>query len=245
MNRISKTIKYADLSLNPYPGCWGPGGTREKPNWCPYCYARRRAEQYRGSKAWPNGFEPRACLDRLEELGHLRQPSIIFMGDAGDLFGAWVPSEDIRFVLQTTQVFRRHTYLFLTQNPTRLPEFNPWPSNCWIGVSATDAATYFMAYHSLRGVEAKVKFLSMEPLLGTPLSGHLISASEVIQWLILGGLTGPGGRKSYPPVEWVEEIEAAADKAGIPIWEKENLTNRRPLRQEKPAERMKHDRDNS
>lgn len=235
MNNISKTIKYADKSLNPYPGCWGPGGTREKPNWCSYCYARRIAERFRGTKAWPNGFDPTPHFDRLKELGRASRPYRVFMGDSSDLFGDWVTSGDIRFILRATQLYstrRRHTYLFLTKNPQRLAEFNPWPSNCWVGATGTDATMFWQAQFALAKVIAPVKFISAEPLLGSLNIAEFNPAC--VNWVILGGLTGPGGSKSYPKPEWVAEIEAAADKAGIPVWEKENLRASGPYRQEWP-----------
>ncbi len=232
MNDISKTIKYADRSWNPLTGCWGPGGTAEKPAWCSYCYARRIAERFRGSKAWPNGFDPIFHLDRLVEPSKLRKSSKIFVCDMADLFGDGIPSNIIRDVLSIMQEARRHTYLFLTKNPARLAEFNPWPRNCWVGVTATDDTMFWQAQFALAEVDASVKFISAEPLLGS------LNIAEFnptcINWVILGGLTGFGGSKSYPKPEWVEEIEAAADKAGLAVWEKENLRASGPYRQEYP-----------
>lgn len=232
MNDISKTIGYAHRSWNPLTGCWGPGGTQDKPNWCSYCYARRMAERFRGSKAWPQGFEPMYHEGRLFEPMKIKEPKRIFVCDMADLFGDWVPSVAIRNVLAITQQAIQHTYLFLTKNPARLPGFNPWPSNCWVGATATNSETYTDALVAFAGLKAGVRFISCEPLLGPIGKANLVWGG--IQWIILGGLSGPGGSKSYPKAEWVEEIELAADTAEIAIWEKENLRALGPYRQELP-----------
>jgi len=241
MNNIRGTIGYADKSLNPYPGCYGPGGTATKPNHCPYCFARRIAERFRGTKAWPNGFDPTPRLDRLDGLDKLKKPYKIFMGDAGDLLGDWVPSADIRYILRGIQILNRyrHTYLFLTKNPQRLREFSPWPSNCWVGATVTDNRMFQEAFDAMAHLNARVRFLSFEPLLGPILFRH--NMLYVFNWIILGGLAEPGGRVSYPHPDHVAEIEAEADRLGIPIWEKSNLNARLPglLRQEHPIERRR------
>ena len=236
MNRISTTIGWADFALNPYPGCWGPGGTSEKPKWCPYCYARRIAERFRGTAAWPNGFDPTPRLGRLEELGHIKKPSIIFMGDAGDIFGAWVPPEDIRHIITATQIAPSHTYLFLTKNPARYAGFTPWPPNCWLGVAVTGNRMFQEAFDAMCHLNARIRFLSIEPLLSPLLiQGDMLA---VFNWLVIGCETGRRPDKVTPRREWIEEIEGAADRFGIPIWEKDSREMRallgRPLRQERP-----------
>lgn len=232
MNRITDTIGYADYSWNPVTGCWGPGGTPEKPNWCSYCYARRIAERFRGSKAWPNGFEPGYYEQRLSQPYRFKKPSKIFVCDMADLFGNWIPLEYIEAVLGVTHWATWHTFLFLTKNPARLREFNPWPENCWVGATATDNAMFQAAFDAMHGLNAPIRFLSFEPLLEPiTITGDMLSA---FNWVILGGLSAAYGMIRHPHPDWIAEIEAAADRAGIAIWEKENLTARRPLRQEWP-----------
>ena len=240
MNNISKTVGWADIGLNPYPGCWGPGGTSEKPKWCPYCYARRIAERFRGTAAWPNGFDPTPRLDRLEELGHIRKPRKIFMGDAGDLLADWVPSEDIRCIIGATKIFRSHTYLWLTKNPARYAEFSPWPSNCWLGATATTAKQFQVALGALYLVRAPVRFLSIEPLLEEvppSLLWHL--DRRRLEWLIVGCETGRRQGKVTLELGWILDIERFAEAANILVWEKGSREMRallgRPLRQERPG----------
>jgi protein gp37 len=101
--------------------------------------------------------------------------------------------------------------------------------NCWIGVSVTDAEMLYDALDNLRKVQAKVKFISFEPLLervnggecdDTYRLGGLEDAS--ISWVIVGQQT-PVKMSTMPQIGWVEEIINAADKANIPVFLKDNL----------------------
>jgi protein gp37 len=68
-----------------------------------------------------------------------------------------------------------------------------------MGVSAVTERYLFRAEH-LRQTHARVKFLSLEPLLG-PLPGLDLTG---IDWVITGGESGPGARPMEP--EWVRAV---------------------------------------
>ena len=161
-------IGWTDWTWNPMTGCWGPGGAAEKPNRCPYCYAERMAyritamkhpkicsqcgEPFKTRACGPthamianeikNAFTPAFHPKRLLEPAKVKKPSKIFVCSMADLFGDWVPEEWIEAVLNRTQRadYSHHTYQFLTKNPRRLKDFNPWPSNCWVGTTVTNQA---------------------------------------------------------------------------------------------------------
>ena len=120
---MNKTlIEWTDFTFNPVTGCWGPGGTAEKPNRCPYCYAKRIADRFfpvqevyhQGQGTWEEFFAPMFYPERLSEPAKIKTPSKIFVSSMGDLFGDWVPREQILDVL-TTVKYRApwHTYQFL------------------------------------------------------------------------------------------------------------------------------------
>ena len=227
---------------NPVTGCYGPGGTKERPNHCPYCYAKRIAERFAGGKVWPNGFEPTWRPEREYEPAQLSKPSRIFVGSMCDLFGAWVPRDWIDRVLWMVKGTARHTFIFLTKHFRMLARHNPWPTNAWVGATAEDGGMVQTALHSMRDVNASVKFLSIEPLLRWRVDANISTAElyykdflvSPVHWLIIGARTNP---LRLPERQWVEDIEAAADKAGVPIFEKNSLTTlfpERKLRQEWP-----------
>jgi len=81
---------------------------------------------------------------------------------------------------------------------------------------ADDAGYY------LEQIVAKVRFLSLEPLL-EPMHLHFGNQpGRKLDWVIIGAQT-PYSAKTAPPMEWVQEILVAANNAGIPVFMKNNL----------------------
>ena len=163
-------------------------------------------------------------------------------------------------IIDTIRACPQHRFYLLTKQDQNLVKFNPLPDNCWVGVTATNSIMAYDAVSHLRGIKAKVKYISCEPLLedfrdnsrGMP--SHL---ALFVDWVIIGACTGtredmlelikqyqgltlmPFGKKwtAQPKLEWVTEIIGAADKAGIAVFLKDNLLKIYPellKRQEMP-----------
>lgn len=194
-------INWTDATWNPVTGCL---------HGCPYCYARAIADRFGRS------FEPAYHPEKLQEPLHRKAPTKIFVGSTADLFGNWVPGEWVRSVLDVVRKCPQHTFQFLTKAPHNLVKFNPWPSNCWIGASATDQTMMDRALFALSMCNARVKFVSAEPLLG-PISGDL----SAIDWLIVGAQTGHDAHQPEPA--WVDNLIDSARASGVAIWFKDNL----------------------
>ena len=125
-----------------------------------------------------------------------------------------------------------HRFYLLTKQPQNLIKFSPFPDNCWVGVSVTNTKMYHDAAYWLREIEAKVKYISFEPLLEgiNPNKSwpwrlsfqerELWQDTGGISWVIIGAQTKP---TIMPMIEWVQEIVQAADKAGIPVFLKDSL----------------------
>lgn len=114
----------------------------------------------------------------------------------------------------------RHTFQVLTKQPQNVLDA-VWriPDNCWLGISVDGKYTDNSMFDHLLNIEAKVKFVSFEPLLGqiSDLDPNLTG----IDWVIIGAETGAG---AVPPEkEWVEDIIKAARNYDIPIFLKDNL----------------------
>jgi len=178
----------------------------------------------------PDPFAPRLWGHRLEDraiwqkIDGMAKPKGIFVCDMGELFGEWVP---IQWQLEVFEVMRKcvqHRFYLLTKQPQNLIKFSPFPENCWIGVTATDGKMAYKAATHLRRIEAKVKFISFEPLLNRVFEyvGDKEYLLKHINWLIVGQQT-PISKKTEPKIEWVREIVEAADRAGIPVFLKNNL----------------------
>ncbi len=174
-------------------------------------------------------FYPRFWEDRLYGLGGVsRVPKGIFVCDMSDLFGKGIPEEWTYRVITQIRAYPYHRFYLLTKQPQNLPQFSPFPPNCWVGVTATDRLSFNIAIYELLKVEAKVKYISFEPLLANPFepppSIPKLDDKDIllstIQWVIIGAQTKP---YKPPKIEWVEEIIRACDKAGIPVFLKDNL----------------------
>jgi protein gp37 len=162
------------------------------------------------------------------EAPKIKKPSRIFVGSTMELFGDWIDPEWLRLTFEAVKAHPQHTFIFLTKQPQNLQKWSPFPENCWVGVSATNTQMFMEGMEALGPIEAKVKFVSFEPFLEWhylypvtyPLSNYF--QNRGINWLIIGQQT-PAKAATAPKVEWIREIVEAADKAGVPVFLKDNL----------------------
>lgn len=215
MSLNKSPIEWTDYTWNPVTGCWGPGGSRKRPKWCPACYARKIATRFRGREAFPNGFEPTFHPDRLAEPYRLKKPSMIFTVSMGDLFGSWLPDSWIAGVLAAVSNNERHIFQILTKNPENLYGWQKFfADNLWLGVSVSRQEDVNRIFH-LRMQPVRTRFVSFEPLLG-PVEADLRN----IGWIIIGGQTRP---MRIPKKEWVQPLIEQARAREIPIFLKDNF----------------------
>lgn len=186
-------------------------------------------------------FYPRFSPDRLYELkrplatlGHarLQEPKGIFVCDMSDLFGIGIPREWTEQVFYAIKDRPEHRFYLLTKQPQNLPQWSPFPDNCWVGVTATGGVPFLRAVEALLEIEAKTRYISFEPLLEWHSDNWLYSLEHYlkvagINQVIIGAQTKP---YKPPKIEWVREIVEAADKAGVSVFLKDNLKPLLPYR---------------
>jgi protein gp37 len=146
-----------------------------------------------------------------------KKPQMIFVNSMSDLFHESVPPAFIQKVFAVMRSASRHTFQALTKRSERLLELNPeidWPANVWMGVSVENQDYTFRIEH-LRRTDARIKFLSLEPLLG-PLPDLDLRG---IDWVIVGGESGPRARPMAE--EWVLDIRDQCRAAGVPFFFKQ------------------------
>jgi protein gp37 len=192
------SIEWTESTWNPLTGC-----TKVSPG-CKNCYAERMSKrlQAMGQANYRNGFQISLHEHVLETPLHWKQPQVIFVNSMSDLFHEDVPVSFIQDVFNVMRLAFWHTFQVLTKRSARLLELDSqiaWPENVWMGVSVENNDYIFRTDH-LRQTHALTKFLSLEPLL-SPLPGLHLNA---IDWVIVGGESGPGSR----PMDrsWVLEI---------------------------------------
>lgn len=206
-------IEWTESTWNPLTGC-----SKISPG-CKNCYAERLAVrlQAMGQPNYVNGFELTMHEHALELPLRWKKPQTIFVNSMSDLFQEHVPIEFIQKVFDVMKRAYWHRFQILTKRSERLLELSsqlPWTPNIWMGVSVENEDYTFRIDH-LRKTEAKIKFLSLEPLLG-PL--HNLNLKK-IDWVIVGGESGPGAR---PMLEsWVVDIHRQCQKTEVPFFFKQ------------------------
>lgn len=207
-------IEWALWSWNPVTGC--------KHN-CPYCYARDIAERFYEQK-----FEPAFIPSRLSAPQNTRVPSEaqtnigyknVFTCSMADLFGRWVPTEWIQAVLDSVSAAPQWNFLFLTKFPIRMAEFD-FPDNAWVGTTVDCQARVKPAEDAFRRINARIKWLSCEPML-EPLE---FSDLGMFQWIVIGGSSKSTQTPEWhPPRAWISRVETKAHEVGCMVYEKTNL----------------------
>lgn len=209
----NSSIEWTESTWNPLTGC-----TKISPG-CQHCYAERMAKrlQAMGQPSYSNGFRLTLHPEALDLPLRWRKPQTVFVNSMSDLFHDSVPTKFIHDVFDVMKRADWHRFQVLTKRSDRLlalsPEL-PWPSHIWMGVSVENQDHTFRI-DQLRKTGARIKFLSLEPLLG-PLSE--IDLGQ-IDWVIVGGESGPGARPMNP--SWVTSIRDRCQGAGVPFFFKQ------------------------
>jgi protein gp37 len=206
-------IEWTDSTWNPITGC-----TKVSPG-CKHCYAERLSLrlQAMGHPNYTNGFRLTMHEHVLELPLSWKKPQMIFVNSMSDLFHEDVPYEFIKRVFDVMRRASWHRFQVLTKRSEHLLELNSrieWPVNVWMGVSVENQYYTFRIDH-LRKTNAHIKFLSLEPLLGALPDLDL----QGIDWVIVGGESGPGARPMKE--EWVVDVRDQCLRAGTPFFFKQ------------------------
>jgi protein gp37 len=170
-----------------------------------------------GQQNYVNGFRVTIHEQALELPYRWKSSQTIFVNSMSDLFHENVPREFIEKVFSVMNYADWHRYQILTKRSERLLEldhFLSWASHIWMGVTVETDDQISRIDH-LRSTHARLKFLSLEPLLGALPNLDLAG----IDWVIVGGESGPGARPMRE--EWVLEIKNQCLKSRVPFFFKQ------------------------
>lgn len=215
-------IEWTEVTWNPVTGC------DRVATGCDNCYALALAKRLKamGAEKYQNDGDPRTSGPGFGVTVHptaLGQPHtwsgsrVVFVNSMSDLFHARVPISFVRDIFDVIRETPQHTYQALTKRAHRMERIADkldWPENLWMGVSVEDASVTDRIAH-LRRTPAKVRFLSCEPLL----SGIPELNLECIDWVIVGGESGPRARAMEP--SWAEDVRDQCADAGVPFFFKQ------------------------
>jgi protein gp37 len=215
---LNSPIEWTDATWNPVRGC-----TKISPG-CKHCYAETFAERFRGVKGHPyeQGFDLRLVPEKLPEPFYWRTPKLVFVNSMSDLFQQGVPDDYVVTVSRVMASANWHTYQVLTKRAERMRDmlngglrFAAHEQNIWWGVSVEDRKYGVPRIAHLQTAPAKVRFLSIEPLLED--LGRL--NLDGISWVIAGGESGPGARPMRR--EWVTSIRDQCRAQHVPFFFKQ------------------------
>ena len=206
-------IEWTESTWNPMTGC------TKVSQGCKNCYAERMAKrlQAMGQTKYRNGFKLTLHPHMLDMPLTWKKPQMIFVNSMGDLFHEKVTETFIKDIFTVMRKAYWHIFQVLTKRSARLVELAPkldWPENVWMGVSVENAACSY-CINDLQQVPSKVRFLSMEPLLAPVLDMDLTG----IDWVIVGGESGPGSRPMAKT--WVRDIRKQCRTADVPFFFKQ------------------------
>lgn len=213
---MNKTkIQWTEMTWNPITGC------TKISDGCLNCYAARMAKRLKamGNPRYLNEFEVTVHKDLLEVPLDIKQPKMIFVNSMSDLFHKDVPDAIIVKVFETMNKAHWHTFQVLTKRPERVLAMDQagllkWSPNIWMGTTVENDK-YIDRIDKLRETKANIKFLSCEPLLGSLKDISL----EKIDWVIVGGESGPKSREMK--MEWVLELKDLCEKDGVAFFFKQ------------------------
>jgi protein gp37 len=203
---MSSKIEWTDKTWNPITGC-----TKHSAG-CLHCYAEVMARRIKamGLSKYANGFRLTLHPECLGEPKKWKKGHNIFVCSMSDIFHEDVPFSFVDAVMETIKACPQHHFQLLTKRAERMTEYfadREVPDNVWLGVTVEDRATVYRI-NFLRHINAKIKFLSCEPLLEDI---GVIDLSH-IDWIIVGGESGRNARPMKE--EWAVNIQRQVEKQG-------------------------------
>ena len=212
VSTLSK-IEWTETTWNPVTGC------TKISHGCKHCYAERMSKRLRamGMRKYRRGFEVTVHESVLLDPLKWKEPSLIFVNSMSDLFHQAVPTKFVQSVFDVMNQASQHTFQVLTKRPGRVNQLDArldWTPNIWLGTSI-ESKRWLHRLDHLKSTGALTKFLSLEPLLG-PLPDLDLSG---IDWVIVGGESGPGARPMS--ADWVREIRDDCVRSEVPFFFKQ------------------------
>lgn len=224
-------IAWTDSTFNPWWGC-----TKVDPA-CLHCYAETFDKRV-GGKHWGPNAERRVFGDahwneplkwnrETTKAGERRRVFSASMCDWADVLAPPGLVQRLFGLIRSTPAL---DWLLLTKRADRIARLLPpdWTwgdgrpaspyANVWLGVTVGDRAGLQRA-DELRAIPARVRFLSVEPLLED--LGQIDLTG--IHWVIVGAESGPGARPMAE--DWVRSVRDQCKAAGVGFFYKQQVTN--------------------
>ncbi|MFH0981907.1 MAG: DUF5131 family protein [Planctomycetota bacterium] len=218
---MRKPEQYWDVSFNPLVGC------APVSEGCEHCWARMLDKRFHGGQHF-DGHGPYYKPEVLGKLRHWKKARKIFVCDMSDIGHPGVSPCARTEIREMMRESPQHTYLLLTKRPENLT--GPMPDNWWLGATCEDQRRLDERVPELLKIQAKIRWLSLEPLLG-PVHDHSNALFPGdpgmargwcwadVDWVVVGRESGPGARPCR--IEWVESAVEQCQAAEVAVWIKQ------------------------
>lgn len=198
-------IEWTEQTWNPTTGC------NKVSAGCKYCYAEVMSHRLQAMRAngYDNGFKMSIMPDRLNQPLKRKKPTTYFVNSMSDLFHEDIPFDYLDKIFEVIKETPQHRYQILTKRAERLPLYfkdKDVPDNVWLGVTVENIKEGVPRIDILRKISAKIRFLSVEPLLEDLGRVNL----RDIHWVIVGGESGANARPMKQ--EWAENIKSQCEE---------------------------------
>ncbi|HEY0394164.1 MAG TPA: phage Gp37/Gp68 family protein [Candidatus Elarobacter sp.] len=210
-------IEWTNATWNPTTGC-----ERVSPG-CDNCYALRFAERFRGVPGhyFEHGFDVQLRENMLKTPEKWKSARYVFVNSMSDLFHRAIPDSYIARVFDVMERVDHHIYQVLSKRPERMLRFlknryydRPVPRHIWIGTTVENNSAAWRV-DVLRQIDARTRFMSVEPMIG-PIDAVSLAG---ISWVIVGGESGPKHRPM--DIAWIREVRDRCEQNGIPFFFKQ------------------------
>lgn len=206
-------IEWTEATWNPSVGCDKVSAG------CKFCYAETMANRLRlmGASGYEDGFDFKILPDRLDGPKKIKRPTKFFVNSMSDLFHEKMPFNYLDKVFDTIRDTPQHTYQILTKREDILISYfsnRLVPDNVWLGVTV-EIAKKKNRIDALRSIDAKIRFLSIEPLLENI---GVLDLTD-IHWVIVGGESGSRARPMKS--QWAAEIQRQCDDQEVSFFFKQ------------------------
>ena len=217
----SRGIEWTDFTWNMIRGClhgcvWVLLKKEAK------CYAKITAENGVAKKFYPEGFEHHYFDKNNQDLQKRKTPALVFIDSMSDLFGHWVPKDDVHAVLDQVSNSPQHIAQALTKNaPGILKYLDDLPSNLWVGVSSPPDEMWGQKLDLLKQQKMLVRelkvlqqvkerrpdltvWMSIEPLswdISDTLRDHPVLDEQQVPVCFKGNLKWPRWREDFPAID--------------------------------------------
>ena len=208
-------IEWTEKTWNPVTGC-----TKVSAG-CKNCYAETMARRLKaiGVNGYERGFEVACHENRLDMPLQRKKQTVFFVNSMSDLFHPKVSFSFIDKVMDTISRTPQHSYQILTKRPAAMKRYfsgaRKVPENAWLGVSVENKKHGVPRIEVLADIPARVRFLSVEPLLEDVGKINL----RGIDWVIVGGESGKKARPMKP--EWAMNVQRQCNVAGVKFFFKQ------------------------